>query len=73
MQDPSLIGVEGSPGEDSATVPLKASYPKIPGAYIVNQNVPYIGEPLRIIVGGDSNGQFKLEVGGWPNRDPAQY
>lgn len=64
-QSPTLIGVESIGPEDSATIPIQALRPTT-NAYIVNKNVPYIGEPLRIIVGaGAATGQLKLEIGHW--------
>lgn len=72
LQSPTLIGVESSPGEDVAIVPIKASSPN-GNAYIVNRNLPYVNEKLRLIIGMDATGQFQLEVGHWPARNPDVY
>lgn len=72
LQSPTLIGVEGSPGEDSASIPIKSRV-LTSNAYINNFNLPYIGEPLRIIIGGAYSGQFKISVGHWPERPADVY
>lgn len=70
LQSPTLIGVEGSPGEDAgliqfSCVPSTATT----NAFIVNRSLCLTGEWVRFIFGGDVNGQFAPEIGTWANKN----
>lgn len=66
LQNTSLIGVENSPGEDAAHVVYKHVSALLGAqAFIVNKQLPFAGNYIRFIVGGDTLGQFTVDLGFW--------
>ena len=68
LQNPTLIGVEASPGEDAAFVTLSCHPSQaVTNSFILNRTLCMAGAYVRFIFGGDYNGQFVAEMGRWQN------
>ena len=63
----SLIGVEGVPGQDAATVTFGCHQGTIAliEPWNVGRALCWANARLRFLIGGDYTGQFKVEVGHW--------
>jgi len=66
LQSPTLIGVEGTPGEDAVVIPFQCRLSQFKAnSFITNVSACVAGNFLRFIVGGDGIGQFKAEYASW--------
>jgi len=66
LQNPSLIGVERSPGEDMAIIPFRCHPPLASSnATIVNRGLCMESGWVRFIIGLDSSGQYAPEIASW--------
>lgn len=68
-QSPTLVGVEVTPGMDHADVSFKCRASTYDGVGTI-MNLEACQYPfIRFIIGIDSSGQYKVEIGTWANLD----
>ena len=66
LQNPTLIGVEISPGQDEAYIPIRCVPRAFNGTAAINNQTACLAGPLmRFIIGGAYSGQYKFEIGHW--------